>query len=283
MTRRLTTILSIAGSDPTGGAGIQADIKAAAACGVYAMTAVTAITSQNSRGVSLVSSLPSETLTAQLKDVTEEIMPDAIKLGMMGSLENAKVTAEFLQSLPVGIPVVIDPVATSSAGGDLCNDRKSLRDFYKEELFPLATVCTPNIPEALSFLDYPSAIVSDNADGMKQLAKDFLNKFHSNSVVLKGGHSGSDILTDLLMTADGECVTFRAQKLNCKNLHGTGCTFASMLAAKLASGEDLKSAFRETSKLIHKIIAESCDYSFGTSNYGPLNLFDYHTNSPKQV
>lgn len=270
--RQLTTILSIAGSDCSGGAGIQADIRAAALHGVFAATAVTAVTVQNSRGLAGMDVMSAASVVSQIEAVFEDVRPDAIKIGMIGSLDNGIAIADFLKTKARGIPVVIDPVMKATAGGNLSADIADMASFYACTLSPLATVVTPNLNEAKIFGCYNE----DPADAAKAL----LHKLRCTAVVLKDGHSEKNIITDVLAFSDGKGdVTVdrvSASKIECNNLHGTGCSYSSILAAELAKGISIKEAFRIASTDMKAIISRSGGYSLGQSPYGPLNMFDYH-------
>lgn len=273
--KKLVTLLAIAGSDSTGGAGIQADIKAAAACGVYTATAVTAVTAQNSSGVSAIISVSPEILEAQLLAIAADVTPDAVKIGMIGSAENGAVIADFLKSLPSSTPVVIDPVLASSAGGDLADDKRKLADVMLSSLFPFSSVVTPNLNEALYFLGETESVISH--DSIDKIAERLLSLFGCESVILKGGHLQGDLLVDTLVSNQFQKnpKKYFSRRIECKNLHGTGCSYASVLASELAKGVPIENAFVKTSSFINETISRSTGYSFGNSAYGPLNILDY--------
>lgn len=273
MQRQLISILTIAGSDCSGGAGIQADIRAAALRGVFATTAVTAVTVQNSHGLTdMIVTKPSAVI-GQMKAIFEDSPPMAIKIGMIGSLENGRAIATFLKEYCRDIAIVIDPVMKASAGGTLSADKDHIIGFYVNDLFPLATIVTPNLEEAECF----GAYKGDEAAKATLLLK----KFKCRGVVLKGGHSAGNLITDTLAeyAADDVIVmhSVTASRENCRNLHGTGCTFSSILAAELAKGSNISEAFRTASWTLKGIISDSSGYSLGNSGYGPLNLFNYRT------
>ena len=257
MARSLKTLLSIAASDCSGGAGVQADIRAGLSLGLHVLTAVTGVTAQNSKSFKAMETMSPFMLESQLASIIEDAMPDAIKIGMIGSTRNLEIIAEFLKSLPERIPVVVDPVLKSTvASGALPEDEietLSLLKGYKEKLFPLATVITPNLIEFKSF------------DDMSTSCKAY---------VLKGGHSDDDIITDTLYM-EGNEFTYTHARMDCRNLHGTGCTFSSLLAGFLALGEPIEVAFQKTCAKMEEIISKSCDYSLGNSIYGPLNVNNY--------
>lgn len=277
MQKKLVTLLTIAGSDCTGGAGIQADIRAAAACGVYAMSAVTTVTAQNSNGVANLFPVPSNCLESQLKALTEDVIPDAVKIGMIGSVKNCEIIADYIESLPNSTPIVIDPVLTSSAGGELSDNKKLLADAMISRLFPLSDVVTPNIKEADYFLG--RNLDSINPASTQDIAWELLNIFNSKSVILKGGHISGNTLVDTLVIKDYPDAPnkYYTKRIECKNLHGTGCTYASILASELAKNNTIEQAFLKASSMINDIISKSIDYDFGSSAYGPLNTLDYIT------
>lgn len=268
MSTNLHTLLSIAGSDPVGGAGIQADIRSGNLLGLHVMTAITAITAQNSHKVKEVFFIPPKLLKDQLDSVIEDVMPDSIKIGLIGSEENFLIISDFLKSLPSNVKVVIDPVIKASSDGRLMINLKDIKEIislYINYLFPFSTVITPNLYELKMFSDNVSDLCS----------KEILDHLHANSIVLTGGHSKDKIVTDTLITSDG-ISKFSHPRYNCHNLHGTGCTYSSILASFLALGNDLKKAVSLTSSKISEIISRSCDYSLGSSIYGPLNI-NYYT------
>ncbi len=226
------TVLTIAGSDCSGGAGIQADLKTMLANGVYGMSAITALTAQNTQGVTAISAVTPDFLKLQLDAVFTDIFPDAVKIGMTSSAALIEVIADRLQIYrPQNI--VIDPVMIATSGARLISEEAVT--LLKEKLFPLATVITPNIPEAqvLSGME-----IADKAD-MEQAAA-FIQQTYGCAVLLKGGHSshGAD---DLLVTGD-ETIWFAGKRIDNPNTHGTGCTLSSAIASNLAKGNDLRTA-----------------------------------------
>ncbi len=273
MPRQLISILTIAGSDCSGGAGIQADIRAASLCGVYATSVVTAVTTQNSNGIRDIVEVNPESVIRQLECVFEESAPQAIKIGMLGSLEIGETVVAFLRDNAANIPIVVDPVMSATAGGNLTPNSKDIVSFYTDELSPVSTIVTPNIPEAERF-----GCLRDNPD---DTAMALLYRLNCMAVVLKGGHSDGELLSDILAVKnqDGKNSIERvtASRIECHNLHGTGCTFSSMLAAELAKGNSITDAFHTSSWKMKTLIADSRGYSLGHSRYGPLNMFDYAT------
>lgn len=279
---QLVTILTIAGSDSTGGAGIQADIKAAASVGCHALCAVTAVTAQNSHGVSGIFPVTPDFLESQLAAIKADVIPDAVKIGMLGSAENARVVADFISSLPSCVNVVTDPVCTASAGGNLGEDGSALLRIYLDDLFPHSTVITPNLKEAELImgrhLDFPDG--EDVAEMMISSAMEMLHKTGSQSVALKGGHLPGDNLMNVLTARDRAPMICCDKRIESKNLHGTGCVFSSLFAGLLAHGFNLCESFSEASRLMQVIIKRSCGYNMGTSDYGPLDILDLHELKP---
>lgn len=267
MAKKLTSLLSIAASDPTGGAGIQADIRAGSLVGMHVLTAVTALTVQNSKGVTVISPSPSTLLQKQLESLSFDVAPDAVKIGMVGDLSNIKVIAEFLKTLPEGTPIVADPILFSTAGNHkMTDDKTELNDLiqaYIDYIFPLATVITPNRKEL--------ALLSANNNIEDNL---LLQRLNARAIIIKGGDSDSHRIEDILVQKD-KVSACSHERINCQNLHGTGCVFSSLLASYMALGNSIEEAFRLTSDKMHEIIKLSCHYQLGISEYGPLNLLSY--------
>lgn len=258
------------------GAGIQADIKVALSQGCHALTAVTSVTAQNSMGLKTRNDVASQLLAEQLNCITEDVFPDAIKIGMIGNETNGEVIADFLSQHP-DVPVVVDPVMTASRGGSLSDGGKDLLHFYITKLIPMATVVTPNIPEARILMkalgiDAGDEVTADTSD----LARSLTETAGWDAVIVKGGHSASDNVSDSMAWRRDDhiiqCDTISFPRIECKNLHGTGCTYSSLLACRLAKGDSLPEAFAQTGMTMSAIIARSRDISLGSSDYGPLNL-----------
>jgi hydroxymethylpyrimidine/phosphomethylpyrimidine kinase len=263
MMKNYHTVLSIAGSDSIGGAGIQADIKTCCAMGVYAMTAVTAITAQNTLGVDEVELCRPEMLRAQIRSVVSDVRPDAVKIGMIGNGKAVEIIAEEIRSFGL-TNVVVDPIIAATSGDSLSGEgfTKALHD----HLAPLATLLTPNLPEAAKL----TGIVADDVDGMRHLAS-MMSRSFGTSILLKGGHlTGTKELTDVLVTTDGEIRKFTYPPVNTPNTHGTGCSLSSAIAANLAGGLSLSDAIAEAEEWLHKAIEAGADYAIG-SGHGPIN------------
>jgi hydroxymethylpyrimidine/phosphomethylpyrimidine kinase len=266
----LPTLLSIAGSDTSGGAGIQADIKAATLCHVHTLVAVTAITAQSTSGITDIMITPPDLLRAQLEASVADVMPDAVKIGMIGSMESLETVARFLSQLPEKTPVIIDPVLTSTSGKDLSANRNDIIEGYLNLLLPKATVATPNLIEAATFLNVSAA--PHNPDTAVRL----LNLFGCDALVLKGGHAEGNRIIDLFVEKDSDGDAFYASaehpRIDCGNLHGTGCAFSSFMAARMALGDSPVEAFRFASEALEQRILLSTGYKFGNAGNGPLNL-----------
>ena len=260
----MKTVLTIAGSDCSGGAGIQADIKTMIMNGVYAMSVITALTAQNTTGVFGIQESPVEFVDQQMDCVFQDIFPDAVKIGMLSSPEIMHHVAAGLQKYEAR-HIVLDPVMVSTSGHRLM--QKEAEETLQKELFPLAEVITPNIPEA----EVLTGLKITDADSMELAARAISNKFHI-SVLLKGGHRIEDA-NDLLYT-DGKTQWLKGKRIDNPNTHGTGCTLSSAIASNLAKGYDLTdSVIRAKSYLTDALRA---DLNLGKGS-GPLDhsLGDY--------
>lgn len=254
----MNTALTIAGSDSCGGAGIQADIKTMTAHGVYAMSAITALTAQNTTGVSDIMEVTPEFLGKQLDMVFEDIFPDAMKTGMVATSELIKVIADKVKYYNAK-NLVIDPVMVATSGSKLISN--DAIGTLKSELLPLATVITPNIPEAEVLAD----IKIENEDDMIQAAK-IIYETYGCAVLCKGGHQINDA-NDLLYR-DGNYKWFKGKRINNPNTHGTGCTLSSAIASNLAKGENLDDAVLYAKNYISKALEAMLDLGKGS---GPMN------------
>ena len=258
----MRTALSIAGSDSSGGAGIQADIKTMSANGVYAMTAVTALTAQNTTGVTDILDSTPAFLSAQLDAVFTDIFPDAVKIGMVSSAELISVIAQKLRQYNAR-HIVVDPVMVATSGSRLL--REDAVEALKTELLPLAEVATPNIPEAEILADMPIRTPAD----MENAARSISEKYGC-AVLCKGGHDLNDA-NDLLWR-DGAGYWFNGRRIDNPNTHGTGCTLSSAIASNLAKGMALEDAVRRAKEYISGALAAMLDLGHGR---GPMNhLFD---------
>ena len=253
----MNTALTIAGSDSSGGAGIQADIKTMTMNQVYAMSAITALTAQNTTGVTGIMEVTPEFLEQQLDAIFTDIYPDAIKTGMVSSSELIRVISAKIKQYDA-TNIVVDPVMVATSGAKLISDEAI--DTLKEFLLPLATVITPNIPEAEVLSDMK--ITSE--DDMVTAAKVIFERFGC-AVLCKGGHQVNDA-NDLLYTADGP-VWFKGKRIDNPNTHGTGCTLSSAIASNLAKGETLENAVKNAKDYISGALAAMLDLGKGS---GPM-------------
>jgi hydroxymethylpyrimidine/phosphomethylpyrimidine kinase len=242
---RIARALTIAGSDSGGGAGIQADLKAFATCGVHGMCAITAITAQNTIGVTAIHAVPPEVILAQVRAVAGDIGVDAVKIGMLGNLATIEAVAEALDELPHGTPVVLDPVMVAESGAELLEP--SARAALIELLLPRATVLTPNVPEARSLLATGTGAcgAATEPEDVDALAR-AIHGLGPAVVVITGGHR--EQATDLFF--DGErAVELPGERFPGGAAHGSGCTHSSVLAARLARGDEPLQAARVAKEL----------------------------------
>lgn len=254
----MRTVLTIAGSDCSGGAGIQADLKTVTANGVYAMSAVTALTAQNTTGVYGVVEVSPEFLECQLDCIFTDIFPDAVKIGMLPSEEIIRAVAGKLRKYRAE-HVVLDPVMVSTSGSRLM--RETAIRIMQEELFSLAEVITPNIPEA----EILAVRKICGEEDMEQAAKALYERWHT-AVLLKGGHRVRDA-NDLLFE-DGKADWIEGERIKNPNTHGTGCTLSSAIAANLAKGHGLKEAVIRAKDYLSHVLSAQLDLGKGV---GPMN------------
>jgi len=255
-------VLTIGGSDSSGGAGIQADIKTISAFGVYAASAVTAVTVQNSVRIDHVHHLPPAIVTAQIRAVLEDIGGDAVKTGMLGTPDVVERVATELSSLPELVPVVVDPVMVSTNGVRLLEE--DALHAFKKNLLLLAHILTPNILEAEALTGHMIETVQDMEIAAKQLLD-----FGPRAILVKGGHLPHGQVCDVFATPSGTKI-YSGSRLNSRHTHGTGCTLASALAACLARGMLLGDAVVAARKFVFKAIESAPALGKGC---GPLNQF----------
>lgn len=254
----MKTALSIAGSDCSGGAGIQADLKTMTMNGVFAMSAITALTAQNTTGVRAIHEVSPEFLRQQLDAVFEDIRPDAVKLGMLSSPVLIEVVAERLRFYRAE-NIVVDPVMVATSGAQLIS--AAAVETMKKELLPLATVLTPNIPEAEILSGQKISEEADMTDAARRISERY-----GCAVLCKGGHSVNDA-NDLLYTG-GRAKWFYGRRIENPNTHGTGCTLSSAIAANLAKGCTLEEAVRKAKDYISAALSDMLDLGRGS---GPMN------------
>jgi len=257
-------VLTIAGSDSGGGAGIQADLKTFSALGCYGMSVITALTAQNTLGVTAIHSVPPGFVTAQLDAVLQDIRPLAIKIGMVHSSELVAVIAKALRQYP-DIPVILDPVMVATSGDRLIAQETVTN--LVADLFPLSTLITPNLDEAGLLANMPITTIND-----MQSAGKIIMQQGCSALLLKGGHLQQEQLTSLLFTADGNVQNFISEKIDTINMHGSGCTLSSAIAAYMARGESLAQAVALAQEYVHGAIYNGKDVTTG-KGHGPLNHF----------
>lgn len=254
----MKTALTIAGSDSSGGAGIQADLKTMLANGVYGMSVITALTAQNTVGVRSILNVDSKFLKDQISSVFEDIYPDAVKIGMVS---DAKLTMTIVEELYMwkAKNLVVDPVMVATSGAKLISDEAC--EVLIEKLIPLARVITPNIPEA----EYISGETIKSTEDMERVAK-LIGYKHGVAVLLKGGHSISD--ADDVLYENGNFRWFKGERIDTSNTHGTGCVLSSAIASNLAKGMELEDAIVRAKEYISGALASGLDLGAGS---GPLN------------
>lgn len=267
-TLRYARVLSIAGSDSGGGAGIQADLKTFAALGCFGMTAITAITAQNTTGVRAIHGVPLDVLAAQIDAVIEDIGADAVKIGMLHSATTVETVAAALDRHRL-TQVVLDPVMVATSGARLI-DPSAVATLVRE-LFPRALVVTPNLDEAALLVDRPLVSEADMEAAARQLFA-----MGAHAVLLKGGHLPGDAVADLLLAAGAEPRWFRAPRIATANTHGTGCTLSSAIASFLALGEPLDAAVAAARDYVRGALEAGAAVRVGAGS-GPLN----HAHAPR--
>ena len=264
-TRRYRRVLSIAGSDSGGGAGIQADLKTFSAIGCYGMTVITALTAQNTTGVTGIHAVPPHFAAEQLDAVYADIGTDAVKIGMLYSAELIEAVAGRLREYGAG-NIVLDPVMVAQSGDRLLEDEAV--EALKSRLMPLAAVVTPNLPEAEVLCGRPLSGGEQCAAAAKELAGT-----GCGAVLIKGGHGGGAGSDDLLyFRREDRLVTLPAERIATRNNHGTGCTLSSAIASYLARGADVETAVRDAKRYITSAIRAGAEYRLGRG-HGPVHHF----------
>lgn len=281
----MKSILVIAGSDPSGGAGLQGDIKTATMCGVFSMAVPTCLTIQNTLGVKEINPLSPELVRTQLKCVLDDIRPDSVKIGAVPTPELIEVIASVIAEYDLS-DIVVDPVMASTSGKSFSSDCNLWVSSLRSSLLPVCDFVTPNIPEAELFLGSPI----DPDMSLQELGDALIDTFHCRGVVLKGGHS-DDTVEDILfmqkgidiesrnadITADGnvfrelEITRLKGSRIASHNTHGTGCCFSTCMASMLAHGVSPQEAFKIAKTFVTTAIRQAADNSLGNGN-GPLFL-----------
>ena len=265
-------VLTIAGSDSGGGAGIQADIKAISATGSYACSAITAITAQNTLGVSAIYPIPLEHVEKQLDAVFSDLNVIAVKVGMLADSEIIKVVAAKIKQYKPQF-LVVDPVMVATSGDLLL--KESAISTLKSELLPLADLITPNLPEGAALIG--TSVPLDENEMQSMISE--LRQLNVNAVLLKGGHLEEDENSNDLLIFQDTCEQLTAKRVNTHNTHGTGCTLSSAIASYLAQGHDLLQAVKLGKQYISNAIAHADELDIG-SGHGPVNhFFAGHTNA----
>ncbi len=257
-------VLSIAGSDPSAGAGIQQDLKTITAIGCYAATAITAITVQNTLGVSNVMPLPGDIVAEQIKAIFSDYDVKAVKIGQIPNLDVANAIVNTLQDYHTkySLPIVYDPVMISTSGRALMESQ--CVGYLCSNLFKLCTLVTPNLPEAHTLTQCELNSVYDIDNAGAELAK-----IYGSAFLLKGGHSADNFSTDCLYLPNGAVHKFSSPKISSKNLHGTGCTLSSAIASYIAQGSTLPEAVGKAHTFVYNAITRSTNHGIGKGN-GPL-------------
>lgn len=257
-------VLSIAGSDSGGGAGIQADIKTISALGCFATTAITAVTAQNTLGVDEIHPIPAAIVRAQIKAVMDDIRPLAIKIGMVHHAKLATTIVSVLKEYQ-GIPIVFDPVMVATSGDPLI--KYNTVEIFKQALFPLARLITPNLDEASIITGITIYTLAD----MKMCARQMIRS-GCNAVLIKGGHLKGPTLYDVFMNKNGDEYIFKSKAIDTINTHGTGCSLSSAIASYMALGNDLVSSIVKSTDYVQNAIRHGMDVKTGGGS-GPLNHF----------
>lgn len=261
-------VLTIAGSDSSGGAGIQTDLKTFAACGVYGMSVITAITAQNTIGVLGVENVSDKMVRGQIRAIFDDIKVDAVKVGMLSDIDIIKIVADTISVYKVK-NVVVDPVMISTSGFDLINSQA--KSILVNELLPKADLITPNLSETQCILyqiDKNNKIKIENSEDMVEAGK-IISDFTKNHVLIKGGHL-EDRPCDVLVTKDKEVFFYDNERINTKNTHGTGCTLSSAIASNLALGYPIEKAVANAKKFITDAIRNSLDIGHGCGPTNPM-------------
>lgn len=262
--RTYPIVLSIAGSDSSGGAGIQADLKTFSALGVYGTTAITAITAQNTLGVHAQHPIPAEMVYNQIVAVLDDLHPFFVKIGMLSNPEIVMAVADALSKYPLSI--VLDPVMVSSSGHRLLS--VEAQEVIKQKLLPMATLITPNLPEMEALTGFPLSTYKE-----KEKAARCLMNSGAKAILLKGGHEEGEVKTDILFSnsATGiQSTLFTSETVATRNIHGTGCTLSSAITAFLARGLALEEAIVEAKKYISNAIQSGANIAIG-HGFGPVN------------
>lgn len=258
--------VTIAGSDSSGGAGIQADLKTFAALRVYGASVITALTAQNTMGVQGIHDVPADFISAQIDSVFSDLAVTAVKIGMLSQVGVIEAVAAGLARHAAGIPIVLDPVMVATSGDRLITDEAV--EAIRRHLLPIVDLVTPNLPEAATLIDEPVATSENGAVGQGRR----LLAMGARAVLIKGGHAEGTESVDHLMSADGTMRRFAAQRIATRNTHGTGCTLSAAVAAGLARGLPLAEAVAKAKRYVTAAI-NAADAATVGRGHGPVHHF----------
>ncbi|WP_027383878.1 bifunctional hydroxymethylpyrimidine kinase/phosphomethylpyrimidine kinase [Epilithonimonas caeni] len=258
------SVLTIAGFDGSGGAGIQADIKTISALGCYATSVLTALPVQNTMGVRNIFPIPVEAVSEQIESILDDIFPDAIKIGMVHTPELVETIVKTLGKYKK-VPIVFDPVMVATSGHRLIEE-ETIQTII-EKLFPISDIITPNMDEAAILANREVKTLND-----MKIAGEFIKKLGCKHILLKGGHQTTEIITSLLYNDKDDYQTFESVKLNTRNTHGSGCTLSSAIASFVARGKSMDEAVALAQNYVSEAILKGSDVQTGQGN-GPLNHF----------
>lgn len=262
MNKKYSRVLTIAGTDCSGGAGMQADLKTFSALGCYGMSVITAVIAQNTCGVQMIHPLPAKLIDVQISSVVSDIGVDAIKIGM---LEREEIITAVINAIKnQTCPIVLDPVMFAKGGAQLISF--DAINVMRTDLFPISTLITPNIPEA----EYIADIKINTLDDMRSSAVK-ISQYGAKNILIKGGHHADKQCIDILyQSTDGSFTYFESERINTKNTHGTGCTLSAAIAAELAKGKGLYQAVSLAKKFLFEAIKSGQHYTIG-HGHGPIN------------
>ncbi|OCK50021.1 bifunctional hydroxymethylpyrimidine kinase/phosphomethylpyrimidine kinase [Chryseobacterium sp. CBo1] len=258
------SVLTIAGFDGSGGAGIQADIKTISALGCYATSVLTALPVQNTQGVRNIFPIPVEAVSEQIEAILDDIFPDAIKIGMVHTPELVETIVKTLAKYKK-VPIVFDPVMVATSGHRLIEE-KTIETII-EKLFPISDIITPNMDEAAIL----AKMEVKNLDDMK-IAGERIKELGCKNILLKGGHLETEMITSLLYNDQNDYQTFKSEKVDTKNTHGSGCTLSSAIASFIARGKSMDEAVAFAQYYVSEAVLKGSDVQTGKGN-GPLNHF----------
>ncbi|MGD1317872.1 bifunctional hydroxymethylpyrimidine kinase/phosphomethylpyrimidine kinase [Chryseobacterium sp. 2R14A] len=258
------SVLTIAGFDGSGGAGIQADIKTISALGCYATSVLTALPVQNTQGVRNIFPIPVEVVSEQIEAILDDIFPDAIKIGMVHTPELVETIVKTLAKYKK-VPIVFDPVMVATSGHRLIEE-KTIETII-EKLFPISDIITPNMDEAAIL----AKMGVKNLDDMK-IAGERIKELGCKNILLKGGHLETEMITSLLYNDQNDYQTFKSEKVDTKNTHGSGCTLSSAIASFIARGKSMDEAIAFAQYYVSEAVLKGSDVQTGKGN-GPLNHF----------